>query len=140
LQAEAVHRWALAHGMSRPRAWLLACGASYGRKFFTFQKTLAEFTGFKIRTVQRAMRQAKDLGILVSKRIRRGERPEGGRGPLTCGGAMRTIIGWGLKDAPATVLRLRSALREQYRRAALEEALRAAVAEFRSLAPLAPPA
>jgi hypothetical protein len=117
--------------MSRPRAWALACGASYGRKFWTFQSTLAKFTGFCVRTIQRAFRQAKKLGILFSKRIKRGETAPGGRGPLTCGAALRTIVGWGMPEAQAMALRLRYAVREEFRRAELA----AAVAEFRSLAP-----
>jgi hypothetical protein len=101
--------------MSWPRAYALACLASYGRKSWTFQRTLAKFTGFCVRTIQRAMRQAKLFGLMISKRIKRGETAPGGRGPLTCGAALRTIIGWGLPEARALMMRLGYAVREQHR-------------------------
>jgi hypothetical protein len=144
-QAEAVHRWARERGMTKPRAWIMACFAAYGRKCFTWQKTIAEFTGFCIRTVQRAARQAKDLGLLTATRFKRGATPEGASGPLTCGGTERVIVGWGLSDSSANVLRLKQAIREGYaeqvraaRRTAEANEARAAVAEFLTLPPLSP--
>jgi len=116
-----VYRFALERGMSRPRAWIIACGASQGKTFWTFQRTLARFTEFCLRTVQRAMASAKKCGLLTSKRIKRGETAPGGRGPLTCGAALRTIVGWGMPDAPAMALRLRYAVRADYRAAARAE-------------------
>jgi len=128
--------------MSWKRAYILACAASQGKICWVFQSTLAEFTGYSLRTVQRAFRQAKKLGVIVSRRLRRGEQPEGARGPITCGGALRRFVSWGLTARRMVGLCLKYAQRWQYReqameaRAARERAeLGAAVADFRALAP-----
>ena len=114
-EADDVRAFAIDRGMSRPRAWALACYASYGRKVWTFQSTLAKFTGFCVRTIQRAVRQGKSFGILISKRIKRGETPKGGRGPLRCGAAMKTFVGWGMPEGHALICRAKEAVRAAFR-------------------------
>lgn len=120
-EADAVYAFALERGMSKMRAWITACGASYGKTFWTFQRTLSKFCGGCVRTVQRAISDSKRCGLLTSRRIKRGETAPGGRGPLTCGAALRTIVGWGMPEAPAMALRLRYAVREEFRAAARVE-------------------
>ena len=113
-EALAILEHCKAAGMSWKRAYAVACFASEGRKgmCWKFQSTVARFTGYNMRTIQRAVRQAKGMGVLVSRRLRRGERPPGARQPITCGGALRRFIAWGKPKAQRLALRARYALRE----------------------------
>lgn len=127
-------------GMSWKRAYVIACFASLGQICWQFQSSVAKFTGYSVRTVQRASRQAKTMGVLVSRRLRRGERPPGARQPITCGGALRRFIAWGKPKAQALALRARYALREVWRREAIDQKkqrergeIAAALTEFRRL-------
>lgn len=129
-------------GMSWKRAYAVACLASVAENglCWKFQSSVAKFTGYSVRTIQRGVRQAKALGVLVSRRLRRGERPPGARQPITCGGALRRFIAWGKPRAQAMALRARYALREVWRREALERRaereraeIDAALTEFRRL-------
>jgi hypothetical protein len=146
-EAGRVYKWAREMGMTHARARILSCGAAYGRKFYTFERTLAAFTGFCRRTVQRAMREARDLGLVTSKWIKRGSTPAGAKTRFNNGGALKTIVGWGLPDNAAHATRCTRAVNESFRRAQLElraerdrAEARAAVAEFRaSLATTPPP-
>jgi hypothetical protein len=133
--------------MSWLRAYAIACLASLAENGigWGFQSNVAKFmlgsgatpaqVRGRMRTIQRAVRQAKRLGVLVSRRLRRGERPPGARQPITCGGALRRFIGWGAGKAQALALRARYAVRWEWREAALKRELAAAVAEFRGLSP-----
>lgn len=141
-EAMAILEHCKAAGMSWMRAYAVACLASVAEKgiCWKFQSSVAKFTGYSVRTVQRAVRQAKALGVLVSRRLRRGERPPGARQPITCGGALRRFIAWGKPKAQALALRAKYALREVWRREALERRklseraeIAAALTEFRQL-------
>ena len=128
--------------MSAKRAYAVACAASLGQVCWTFQSTIARFTGLSVRTVQRAIRQAKRIGVLISRRLRRGERPPGARQPITCGGALRRFIAWGKPKAQALALRAKYAVRELWRQEARERRadaeraeLAAALAQFRAIDP-----
>lgn len=127
-------------GMSWKRAYVIACFASLGQVCWQFQSSVAKFTGYSVRTVQRAARQARGMGVLVSRRLRRGERPPGARQPITCGGALRRFIAWGKPKAQAMALRAKYALRELWRRDAIDRnqqrersEIAAALTEFRRL-------
>jgi Helix-turn-helix domain len=129
-------------GMSWQRAYAIACLASMaeGGICWTFQSTVARFTGYSVRTIQRAVRQAKSMGVLVSRRLRRGERPPRARQPITCGGALRRFIAWAKPKAQRLALCAKYALRELWRREALERrklaetaSIREALREFRTL-------
>lgn len=127
-------------GMSWKRAYAIACFASIGQICWQFQSSVHKFTGYSVRTIQRAVRQAKELGVLVSRRLRRGERPPGAHKPITCGGALRRFIAWGKPKAQALALRAKYALRELWRRDALDRKkqherseIAAALTEFRRL-------
>lgn len=136
--------------MSWLRAYAVACLASIGEQCWQFQSSVARFMLGKstdpkqirgrVRTIQRAVRQAKAMGVLVSRRLRRGERPPGARQPITCGGAVRRFIAWGKPKAQAMALRAKYALREVWRREALDRRqlrerseIAAALTEFRAL-------
>lgn len=139
-EAMAILEHCKAAGMSWMRAYAVACFASMGQICWQFQSSVAKFTGYSVRTIQRAARQAKALGVLVSRRLRRGERPPGARQPITCGGALRRFIAWGKPKAQAMALRAKYALREVWRRDAIERnkqrergEIAAALTEFRQL-------
>ncbi len=127
-------------GMSWKRSYVIACFASLGQVCWQFQSSVARFTGYCVRTVQRAAAQARRMGVLVSRRLRRGERPPGARQPITCGGALRRFIAWGKPKAQALALRAKYALRELWRRDAIDRnkqrersEIAAALTEFRRL-------
>jgi hypothetical protein len=128
--------------MSWKRAYIIACAASQGKVCWAFQSTLAKYTGYSVRTVQRAFSQAKRLGLIVSRRLRRGEQPDGANGPITCGGALRRFVSWGLTARRMVGLCLKYAQRWIYRQQAQADRaerqraeVAAAVADFRALAP-----
>jgi hypothetical protein len=139
-------------GMSWLRAYAVACLASQaeGGICWKFQSNVARFmlgrdaapaqVRGRMRTIQRAVRQAKQMGVLVSRRLRRGERPPGARQPITCGGALRRFIAWGKPKAQRLALCAKYAIREVWRREALERRqhaerseIAAALTEFRQL-------
>jgi hypothetical protein len=141
-EALAVFRFALYERMSWKRAHALAIAASYGENCWAFQKRIAEWAKCSVRTVQRAMNEAKTLGIIRSRRSRRGEIPQNGRGPLKCGFAMRTFTAWGLRSlrrirgvcaryAEADAFRRMRAAQNRLEKPEIREA----VAEFRAMRP-----
>lgn len=151
-EAMAILEHCKAAGMSWLRAYAVACLASVAENgiCWKFQSNVAKFMlgrdadpkkiHGRVRTIQRAVRQAKALGVLTSRRLRRGERPPGAREPITCGGALRRFIAWGKPKAQALALRAKYALREVWRREALERRklseraeIAAALTEFRQL-------
>ena len=139
-------------GMSWLRAYAVACLASEAENgiCWKFQSNVARFMlgrdadpkriRGRMRTIQRAVRQARAMGVLTSRRLRRGERPPGARQPITCGGALRRFVAWGKPKAQALALRAKYALRELWRRDAIERnqqrergEIAAALTEFRQL-------
>lgn len=89
--------------------------ASIGPICWKFQSSVAKYLDISVRTVQRAVRQAKSLGVLVSRRLRRGEQPQGARQRITCGGALRRFVSWGLPQARAMARYARYRLRWLWR-------------------------
>lgn len=137
-----VFRFAIGQGMSFKRAHCLAVAASYGEKSWVFQKTVANWAKCSMRTVQRAMNEAKILGIIYSRRSRQGEVPPNARGSLKCGCAIRTFTAWGLRSTRRIgAVCARYARSDSFRRMrAAENArektdIREAVEEFRALRP-----
>lgn len=100
-EAERIQRYCVDQGMSWKRAYAVACMASIGPITWMFQASVAKYLNISVRTVQRAVRQAKSLGVLVSRRLRRNEQPQGARSPISCGGALRRFVGWGVTQARA---------------------------------------
>jgi hypothetical protein len=103
-----------------------------------FQQSVSKFTGISRRTIQRAVRQAKSLGVLVSRRLRRGERPQGAHKPITCGGALRRFVAWGLPQSRAEARYAQYAVRWLWRLEAIarkkareRDEIAAAVTDFR---------
>ena len=137
-EAERIQKHCVSQGMSWKRAWCVACFASIGGVTWMFQATVSKFTGISRRTVQRAVRQAKSLGVLVSRRLRRGELPQGARKPITCGGALRRFVAWGQPQSRAAARYAQYAVRWLWRLEAVakrkareREEIAAAVTDFR---------
>jgi hypothetical protein len=94
-EARAAYCRARGEGMSSGRALVLGCLASFKQPWI-FRRTLAGFTGLCVRTVQRAITEAKGLGLLGTARAKPNEVPPGRSLPLPCGWSHRWIVGWGL--------------------------------------------
>lgn len=140
-EAYRLFRYALEQGMSWLRARVLASAASLGPTYWGFQRTTAEFIGCSLRTVQRAIDEAKRLGLLTSRRSRRGELTPSGK-YLKCGFALRTFTTWHTRSRRRyNAIAARFALSDVHRRRRghqnkLDRAeIREAVAQFQALGP-----
>lgn len=137
-----IFRFALSQGMTWKRAHALAAAASYGEKWWGFQETVADWAKCSVRTVQRAVDEAKTLGILYSRRARKGEVQPGQRGYPKCGYAIRTFTAWGLRSTRRVgAVCARYAQQDMHRRMRAAENRRQkpeiaeALAEFRAMRP-----
>jgi hypothetical protein len=93
-EAVSGYQRARSSGLSPARALAFAQIASF-RDGWVFRTTIAKRIGASVRTVGRAIRQAKDLGLLGTARAKPNEVPPGMSKPLACGWSHRWIIGWG---------------------------------------------
>lgn len=93
-EAVSGYQRARSHGMSPARALAFGQIASF-RDGWVFRSTIAKKIGASVRTVGRAIRQAKDLGLLGTARAKKNEIPPNAKGPIACGWSHRWIIGWG---------------------------------------------
>lgn len=82
-------------GMSIARATVAAFVASF-KDCWAFRRQISRVLGVSVRTVQRALTQGQDLGLLRTARAKQGEVPTGARGPIDCGFSHRWTIGWGV--------------------------------------------
>lgn len=81
-------------GMNSLRALVVSFCASF-KDCWAFRRKIAEIIGCSVRTVQRALTQAQDLGLLRCARAKKGEAPPGAKRPIDCGFSHRWIMGWG---------------------------------------------
>ena len=85
------------------------------RDCWAFRRKLADAVGVSVRTVQRAITQAKELGLIDVHRAKENEVPPGAKGPIPCGWSHRWAIarGMGIAAAAAAVAaaRVRAAAR-----------------------------
>jgi hypothetical protein len=81
--------------MSIARATVAAFVASF-KDCWAFRRQISRVLGVSVRTVQRALTQGQDLGLLRTARAKQGEVPTGARGPIDCGFSHRWTIGWGV--------------------------------------------
>lgn len=86
---------ALDAGLSSLRARIVGHIASF-KDCWVFRGRIASAARCSVRTVQRAISQAKAEGLIGVARAKRGECPPGARGPLPCGWSHRWIVGRGL--------------------------------------------
>lgn len=97
-------------GMSLARSWIVGGIASF-RDAWLFRSALARFFRLSIRTVQRAITEAHDLGLIGKARSKPNEIPPGANTPIPCGWSHRWTVGWGMavEVARAEIARTRLA-------------------------------
>ena len=93
-EAWAMFRRAREAGMSSARAHALGCIASY-KEGWIFRSTIEDHIGASVRTVQRGITQAKNLGLIGVARAKKGEIPPGAKQAPRCGWSHRWVNGWG---------------------------------------------
>ena len=93
-EARAAFERARNAGLSSARALVIGNVASR-KDCWAFRKTIAKKIGCSVRTVQRGLTQAKELGLIKTFRAKKGEVPPGRKEPLKCGWSHRVVVGWG---------------------------------------------
>ena len=81
-------------GMSLARSMVVGSIASF-KDAWIFRRKLARWIGCSVRTVQRAITEAKALGLVGVARAKQGEVPPGANTEIPCGWSHRWTIGWG---------------------------------------------
>ena len=101
LEAVAAFRRARRAGMSLARALVVGQIASF-RDCWAFRRKLARLLGVSVRTIQRAISEAKSLGLLRVFRAKPNEKaPELGK-VVPCGWSHRLTVRWGKAGAAVT--------------------------------------
>ena len=90
----AAYQRAVDAGMSSLRATVLGHIGSF-KDCWKFRKTLAELVHGSVRTVQRALTQGREVGLIGTARGKITETPPGAARPVSCGFSHRWTIGWG---------------------------------------------
>jgi hypothetical protein len=108
-EARAAEQRAREAGLTVLRARIVAHIASF-KDGWIFRRRLAKTEGCSVRTVQRAITQAREEGLIGVARAKQGEKPPGAAGTFACGWSHRWIIGRG---RAAAALLPRRALRQQ---------------------------
>jgi hypothetical protein len=81
--------------LSPLRALVIGTVASF-KECWTFRRNIAAKVGCSVRTVQRALTQARSEGLIGVARAKKTEVPPNWEhGPVTCGWSHRWVIGWG---------------------------------------------
>lgn len=94
-EAQASFEAALRLGLTPVRALVVGHIASF-KDCWTFARTLADAVRCCRRTVQRAVAEAKSLGLMGTGRAKKNEIPKGRKEPLSCGWSHRWIIARGM--------------------------------------------
>ena len=82
-------------GLSPMRALVIGSVASF-KECWAFRRKLAAQVGCSIRTVQRALTQAREEGLIGVARAKKTDVPPNWKhGPIACGWSHRWVIGWG---------------------------------------------
>lgn len=97
-EAKAAYIRARAVGLTSLRALVVGNIASF-RDCWAFRSKLARQVGCSVRTVQRAITQARAEGLLGVARAKRGECPPSWPKPVECGWSHRWTVGWGKAGA-----------------------------------------
>ena len=94
-EARAAYQRARNTGLSPTRALVIGTVASF-KECWTFRRNIAKQVGCSVRTVQRALTQARSEGLIGMARAKKTEVPPNWEhGPVTCGWSHRWVIGWG---------------------------------------------
>ncbi len=117
LEARAAEQRAREAGLTVLRSRVVGHIASF-RDGWIFRRRLAELLKCSIRTVQRAITQAREEGLIGVARAKLGEKPQGAAGTFACGWSHRWVIGRGLAVAGALAAVAAAKLAAVARRAA----------------------
>lgn len=101
-EARAAEQRAREAGLTVLRARIVAHIASF-RDGWVFRRRLAKMENCSVRTVQRAITQAREEGLIGVARAKQGEKPQGAAGSFACGFSHRWVIGRGLAAAAASL-------------------------------------
>jgi len=99
-EARAAEQRARGAGLTVLRARIVAHIASF-KDGWIFRRRLAKTEGCSVRTVQRAITQAREEGLIGVARAKQGEKPPGAAGTFACGWSHRWVIGRGRAAAAA---------------------------------------
>lgn len=94
LEAAAAFGRARELGLSLARAHVVGNVASF-RDCWAFRSRLARAVRVSVRTVQRALTQAADVGLIGRARAKPSDVPPGLTAPVPCGWSHRWTVGWG---------------------------------------------
>jgi len=86
------------HQIGFKQAYALAAMASYGEICWKTEQQIAKFVGCCRSTVAKAVRRAKELGVLDWTRIKVGEIPPGGVSPTKTGLSKRRFAAFGVRS------------------------------------------
>jgi hypothetical protein len=93
-EARAAYERARAVGLTSTRALVIGTIASF-KDCWAFRAKIAAKVGCSVRTVQRAITQAREEGLIGVARAKRGECPPNWAKPVECGWSHRWTVGWG---------------------------------------------
>lgn len=94
-EARAGYQRARTAGLSPLRSLVIGTVASF-KECWTFRRNIAAHVGCSVRTVQRALTEARAEGLIGMARAKKTETPPNWpHGPVTCGWSHRWVIGWG---------------------------------------------
>lgn len=94
-EARAGYQRARTAGLSPLRALIIGNVASF-KECWTFRRNIAKHVGSSVRTVQRALTQARSEGLIGVARAKKTDVPPNWQhGPVTCGWSHRWVLGWG---------------------------------------------
>lgn len=93
-EARAAYHRARDTGLSPLRSLVVGSIASF-KECWAFRTKLAAHVGCSVRTVQRAITQAKSEGLIGVARAKKGEKPPNWDREVPCGWSHRWVIGWG---------------------------------------------
>lgn len=80
--------------MSLARSWVIGGIASF-KDAWLFRLKLARWFRCSVRTIQRAITEGKELGLIGVARCKQGEIPPGAQTAIPCGWSHRWTVGWG---------------------------------------------
>jgi DNA-binding Lrp family transcriptional regulator len=96
-EAVRAFRRAIEGGMTGLRSLVVGSVASF-RDCWMFQRELAKRLGCSVRTVQRGLREARQLGLIECHRSKQHEKAPGLDKEVPCGWSHRWAVGWGLAN------------------------------------------
>lgn len=97
-EAKAAFVRARAVGLTSLRALVVGNVASF-KDCWAFRSKIARQVGCSVRTVQRALTQAREEGLIGVARAKKGECPPNWKKPVECGWSHRWTVGWGKAGA-----------------------------------------